>query len=101
MKIVVTRSPSDKQGPDVVDAILTTEVAGIARGQREIDFHSSNRTIERGNCPLLDYLATGSLVNVTKSTRTYRGKLKTWATKIDIDQEKYTAITSISIERET
>lgn len=102
MKIEVTRQPADRQGPDIVDAMLTTEQAGVERGRQEIDKHSTNRVIERGNCPQLDYMATGSLVNVTHARGSYRGKLKSWAMTIDISQDgrDFSISTAISIERE-
>jgi len=102
MKILVTRPPADKQGPDVTDALLVTDPAGIARGRREIDYHSSNRSQERGNCPLLPYMPTGSLINVTKAGGSYRGKLQNYAVTIDIseDGQDFSVSTAISIERE-
>ncbi|MGV0961806.1 MAG: hypothetical protein ACOYB1_18430 [Limnohabitans sp.] len=102
MKILVTRPPADKQGPDVVDALLVTDPAGIARGRREIDYHSTNRSQERGNCPLLPYMPTGSLINVTEAGGSYRGKLQSYSITIDIsdDGREFTASTAIAIERE-
>jgi len=102
MKILVTRQPANKQGPDVVDPLLVTEQAGIARGTREIDYYSSNRSIERGNCPLLPFMPTGSTINVTEQDGAYRGKLTGYALTIDIgeDGRDFSATTAISIERE-
>lgn len=102
MRIEVVRHPGDRRGPDIVDALLTTEQAGIERGRQEIDRNCSNRMIENGNCPQLDYMATGSLVSVTNARGSYRGKLKSWALTIDIDQEgrEFSVATSITIERE-
>ncbi len=102
MKIIVSRPPANRQGTDIVDPLLTTETAGVARGTREIDYHSSNRVIERGNCPLLPYMATGTLVNVTNASGSYRGKLKSYAIAIDISEDgrEFTATSAISIERE-
>jgi hypothetical protein len=102
MKIIVTRPPADKQGPDITDALLVTDPAGIARGRREIDYHGSNRSQERGNCPLLPYMPTGSLMAVTEAGGGYRGKLQSYAITIDIgeDGREFSVTTAISIERE-
>ena len=102
MKILVTRPPADNQGPDIVDALLTSDQAGISRGRREIDYNGSNRSQERGNCPLLPYMPTGSLINVTEAGGSYRGKLQSYSITIDIgdDGREFTASTAISIERE-
>lgn len=103
MRITVSRPPEDKPGPDITDPLLTSVPPAIARGTREIDYHSTNRNIESGNCILLPYIATGSLVNVTESVKIYRGKLKSYAVIIDIseDGKDFTATSAINIERET
>ena len=102
MKIIVTRGAGDRPGPNIVDPLLTSEPAAIARGRREIDHSTAMRSIEQGNCPLLPYIATGSLVHVTEARRSYRGKLTMWATTIDISEDgrEFTAMTSVSIEME-
>lgn len=102
MKILVTRQPGSKQGPDIVDPLLTTDQAGVARGTREIDYHGSNRSIERGNCPLLPYIPTGATISVTEQDGAYRGKLTGYALTVDIgeDGRDFSVTTAISIERE-
>jgi len=102
MKILVTRPPADKQGPDIVDSLLVTEQAGVARGRREIDYHSSNRNQKRGNCPLLPYMPTGSLMAVTEAGGSYRGKLQSYSVTVDINEDgrDFSMTTAISIERE-
>lgn len=102
MRIIAQRAPADYQGPDIVEALLTSELAGIARGRREINRHCSHRRVVRGNCPLLPYLATGSLVQVTAASGSYRGKLTAHAITIDISEDgrDFTATSAITIERE-
>lgn len=102
MRITVFRLPGDKQGPDIVEPLLTTDPAGIARGAREIDHHSTNRSIERGNCVLMPYMPTGSLIHVTEATGSYRGKLTGFSIVIDIDESgrEFTATTAVNIEKE-
>ena len=100
MKIIVQRPPADKNGPDIVDPLLLTEPVAIARGTREIDYHSTNRSIENGNCILLPYMPSGSLINVTEATRIYRGKLKKYSITIDISGRVYTATSAVEIESE-
>jgi len=102
MKIIVSRPPADRPGPDIVEALLTSEPAAIARGRREIDHSTALRSIESGNCPLLPAMATGSLISVTTARGSYRGKLTLWATTIDISEDggDFTATTAVTIERE-
>lgn len=102
MKVIVQRAPGDRPGPDIIDALLTSEPAAIARGRREIDHSTAMRSLENGNCPLLPAMETGSLLHVTTARGSYRGKLTLWATTIDIsdDGRDFTATTAVSIERE-
>ena len=102
MKVIVQRAPGDRPGPDIVDSLLTSEPAAIARGRREIDHSTAIRSLENGNCPLLPAMETGSLLHVTTARGSYRGKLTLWATTIDISEDgrEFTATTSVSIERE-
>jgi len=101
MKILVTRQPANKQGTDVVDPLLVTEPAGVARGTREIDYHGSNRSQERGNCPQLPYMPTGATISVTEQDGAYRGKLTGYALTVDIGENgrDFSVTTAISIER--
>jgi hypothetical protein len=102
MQIIVQRAPGDKQGPDIVDPLLVSEPVAVARGSREIDHSSTSRSIEQGNCPLMPYLAPGSLVNVTEAGSIYRGKLTAYAVTIDISEDgrDFSATCAITIERE-
>jgi hypothetical protein len=102
MKVIVQRAPGDRPGPDIIDALLVSEPAAIARGRREIDHSVAMRSIENGNCPLLPAMETGSLISVTGARGSYRGKLTMWATTIDISEDgrDFTATTAVSIERE-
>ena len=102
MKIEVTRPPADRQGPDIVDILLTTEPAALERGRQDIDRTSTNRLSERGTCPQLPAMATGSLLNVTTNRGAWRGKMTFYALTIDIgeDGREFTATTSVAIERE-
>jgi len=100
MKIIVERIPADKWGPNVVDPLLVTEPVALARGTREVDYHSTNRSLENGNCILLPYMASGSLINVTEANGSYRGKLKKYSVTIDVSGRTFTATSAVEIERE-
>ncbi len=100
MKILVSRSPGDKQGPDVVDPLLVTDPVRVARGTREIDF-SASKTIERGNCPLHGYMVTGKLCQITIGGEVFRGKVTAYSVTIDIseDGKDFSPSSSVTIER--
>jgi hypothetical protein len=100
MKIIVQRAPGDKQGDDIVDSVLVTDIVGRARGMREIDA-SASKIIERGNCPLHGYMETGKLAQLTMAGQVLRGKVTAYSFTIDIsaDGREFTPSTSVTIER--
>lgn len=100
MQITVQRAPADRQGPDVVDALLTSDLVGRARGAREVDYSSTDRIIEACQCPAHDYMRTGSMVQVTEAARRWRGVVRYWSLTISLDGDNYTADTRLSVERE-
>jgi hypothetical protein len=100
MKIDVRREPGDKRGPDIIDSVLITDAVCRARGTREIDYASTNRMDEQGNCPLHAYMETGKIVNVTNDQGSYRGKLKSYSFIIDINGSDFLCTSAVTIERE-
>lgn len=102
MRIIAQRAPADYQGPDIVDDLLTSELAGIARGRREINYHCSHRTKIAGNCLLLPYIATGSLVQVTRASGRYRATLASHAITVDISEDgrEFTVTSAVVLEKE-
>ena len=102
MQITVSRQPADRQGPDIVDELLTTDQVGIARGRREIDYNCSSRTEKACQCPKHDYMPTGSLTKVTESSGKWPGLVRYWSLTLTVDDNgsRFTADTRLSIERE-
>jgi hypothetical protein len=102
MQITVTRSPANRQGPDIVDELLTDRRVAIARGRREVDYNSTGRTNESCQCPQHDYIATGTLTGVTEAAERWRGIVRYWSLTLTVDDtgERFTADTRLSIERE-
>jgi hypothetical protein len=100
MRVEVIRLPGDRQGPDVVDALLTTEAAGLARGRGEIDYHGTSRVLEATSGPLLPWLAPGSPVEVQELGRSYRGLVREYMVTIEIEDNQYSAATTLNVERE-
>ena len=100
MKIKVQRIPADKQGPDIIDPLLTSEVVGVARGTREIDY-SASKMVERGNCPLLPFIPTGKFVAISMPGQTLKGKVTQYSFTIDIstDGKTFSPSSSVTIER--
>ena len=102
MQITVARQPADKQGPDIVDELLTDDRVAVARGSREVDYNCSSRTDEACQCPKHDYMATGSLVRVSEAAEQWPGMIRYWSLTLTLDYlgERFTADTRLTVERE-
>lgn len=102
MQILVQRPPGNRQGPDIMDDLLTTDQAGISRARREIDYHSTNRDLVACQCPAHTYMPTGSIAGVTETHQRWPGMIRYWSLTLTIDDtgERFTADTRLTIERE-
>ena len=102
MRITVQRQPADRQGSDIVDELLTSDQAGVARGRREIDYNCSSRDLVACSCPAHSVMPTGSLVGVTETHQRWRGMIRYWSLTLTIDDtgQRFTADTSLTIEKE-
>jgi hypothetical protein len=101
MQITVTRGAGDKPGPDIIDPLLTSEPVAVARGRREIDYHSSSRIKEQAQCPKHGFMSTGSLVLITEAEKQWPGLIRYFSLTLTIDDsgERFTADTGLHIER--
>ena len=102
MQITVSRSPANRQGPDIIDEMLTSDLVGVARGRREVDYNSTGRVDESCQCPAHDYIPTGSLVRITEAAEQWAGLVRYWSLTLTVDDtgDRFTADTRLSIERE-
>lgn len=102
MRITVQRQPADRQGPDIVDEMLTSDQAGVARGRNFIDKNGSDRDLVACQCPAHAYMPTGSLIGVTESHARWPGMLRYWSLTLTVDDtgQRFTADTRISVEKE-
>jgi len=102
MRITAQRQPADFQGPDIVDELLTTDQAGVARGDRELDYHCSDRDPVACQCPAHSFIPTGSLASVMETHRRWVGMVRYWSLTLtlDTDGRGFTADTRLTIEKE-
>lgn len=100
MSVLVSRGLGDRQGPDVVDELLTSEVAQIARGRGEINHSSSQRIIEQAQIVKRGFVPTGSLVEVVEAGGIWRGKVKYFSRTRTLSGDSYTVDCNLHIERE-
>jgi len=102
MRITVQRQPADFQGPDILDELLTTDQAGVARARREIDYNGTDRDLIACQCPAHTYMPTGSLASITESHRRWPGIIRYWSLTLTVDDsgERFTADTRLTVEKE-
>lgn len=100
MQIRVIRGAGDRQGPSIVDSLLTDNSVGRERGITEIN-DSVSKKIQDGNCPLLPFIDTGTIAQIAEDREVNRGKVVFFSQTVDIDQsgKRYYPTSSIKIER--
>lgn len=101
MQLTVLRGAGARLAPDVVEPLLASEAAGIERGRREINYHGSGRTLEQCQCPLHDFIETGSLVWITESEQQWSGLVRYFSLTVTVEVGgHFTADTALHVERE-
>lgn len=102
ISIIVERNPADKQGADIVDPLISTSEQAKQLGRMHIDTNSTNRFIVSGSSPISAYMEPGGIVQVIDLQKgKYNGMLNNYSASITKQSDsKFTAVTSISIERE-
>ena len=75
--IIVVRNAGDLQGEDIVDALLSTVPVQLARGQAELDAHSSTPQSVSLDVVFRTGLELGQLAEVHDAMQgtSYRGKI--------------------------
>ena len=102
MQVTVKRGSGDRQGPDIIDELLSDIRAGAARGKQAINGSCSDRILEQAGCPLHSFIETGSLAGVTETERRWPGMVRYYqlTLTLDADGNSFTADTALHIERE-
>jgi len=102
ISVIVKRAPGDFQGPDISDALISTEAQAVVRGTAEIDKKCSNRVMVSGSCIFMLWMEPGKIVEVDDPQNgKYKGMLRSFARSSDYQGGgKFEAKTSITIERE-
>lgn len=98
MAVIVSRTPGDKPGPDIVDSILSSDLAQRERGRAEINLHSVDRILESGTLIGTSFIRPGSLVQITSSREVFKSKVTTFAFTVT-NEGNYDAFSSIESER--
>ncbi len=100
INVIVQRSPADNQGPDITNALISTDTVAIAHGTAEIDENYSDRIIVSGSMPLHAYIEPGTIVRVIDlQLGTYTAMVETYSCSIQTSNGRIAAITNIVLER--
>lgn len=100
ISVIVERPPADKQGPNIVDKLITTNAAAIERGRNEIDANCSSRELIKTSSPLDGFIYTGRLIEVSDSElQAWRGMIRSSVINISADNNSFETQTNLTIER--
>lgn len=67
INVIVQRDAGDVPAADIIDPLLTSENVAIQRGTQYIDANNKSKTILSINGPYHQWMAPGSLLEVTDS----------------------------------
>ena len=98
--ITVARAPADRQGPDISDPLLTTDLAARERGRVEIDRASTNRAVVSMSGPYRRFVAPGALVDVAGRRERWRGLVRRSSITISRSGDGFQADLALELERE-
>lgn len=100
ISVIVERYPADKQGPDISDALITSEAVAIERGRNEVDHSYTSRENVSGTGPYRGYMQNGKLVEVMDmEAGPWRGKMTGFSLSISRSDTEFAVESSMRIER--
>jgi|LGVC01.1.fsa_nt_gb hypothetical protein len=67
INVIVMRDEGNVPAPDIVDALVTTEEVAVSRGTQFIDANHRSKMLAAANSPFTQWIAPGSLLEITDS----------------------------------
>lgn len=102
ISVIVERAPADKQGDDIVDALITANNVALERGRNEIDSNFTNRESVSSTGPCQGYMRQGRLIEISDSEQlAWRGIIRTVAINVTAGIGSYERMINLTIERES
>lgn len=98
IQVLVTRYAGDRRGPDISDALITSEAVAIERGRNEIDAANPDRLRIEVATPYLDWWAPGGMTRVIDAGGGLSGKITAWGMTVSIDPSGYQAAVNLTVE---
>lgn len=100
ISVIVQRDSGDVPAPDTIDPLLTSEDVAISRGTQYIDANHKSKTIISTNGPYHQWMAPGSLVEVTDSDfASYKAILIGMGLEINKSDSGFTVDANCMIEK--
>ncbi|HNC99106.1 MAG TPA: hypothetical protein PKW90_23425, partial [Myxococcota bacterium] len=94
ISIIVERSPANRTGPEITDALLTSEAAAVERGRCEIDA-ATPVVVETLTGPHRRWIAPGSLLRFHGRRDAWQGIVTRCSLTISRDGDTFTADRSL------
>jgi|LGOV01.1.fsa_nt_gb hypothetical protein len=99
ISVIVQRQPAGKPGPDISDALITTEAVARERGRNEIDANCSSRKMLTGTGPALAFIRRGKIVEVMQTGRpAARAMVTGWSLDITRTEDSVTVDQTLDLE---
>lgn len=75
VNITVRRGAGDKTGNPIIEPLLTTEAAAVARGRAELDRRGQPKTIVTLTAPIDAAIRCGQIIEAHEGGRSWKGKV--------------------------
>lgn len=96
--VIVQRSPANRPGDDIIEPLLTDNIAKRERGRAEINREEDDRIIITGDGPKSIFLQPGLLAEVQIQGRNQRGSVTMFARTYTLEGATYQINSSVAIE---
>ena len=99
--ILVQRDPANRQGSDITDPLLTSELAAVERGRNEIDANCSSRVMVTMETLPISGARPNQMVEVQDiAAPAWRGLLTGMTVRVSRDGEQVNSSMTLTVERE-
>jgi len=100
VNVITIRGAADNPGPDIIDALCTTEIVAVSRGTQYIDANNKSRVMVSTNGPSRGWVSPADLAEVIDSeVPSYRALIAAVSISLIKDAETFTADTSFTLEK--
>ena len=103
IRVIVTRSPGDKEAPEIINELMTTENCAKEHGRNFLDENGFSKSNFDFELPFRDVPLSGktALISDAQIGTTFKGKITGWSISVSAMSDKNPIVirTDISVER--